>query len=71
MCLSTLSLDHHHSDHRKWVPIDPPLYAETGNILLSRLMGGDVRLNSETFDIGHKAATEAAFKSVEAAGGKP
>ena len=55
----------------QWVPIDPPLYAETGNILLSRLMGGDVRLNSETFDIGHKAATEAAYKEVEAKGGKP
>ncbi|ORY23702.1 1-aminocyclopropane-1-carboxylate deaminase [Naematelia encephala] len=55
----------------KWVPIDPPLYAETGNILLSRLMGGDVRLNQETFDIGHKAATEAAFKDVETKGGKP
>ncbi|WWD15641.1 1-aminocyclopropane-1-carboxylate deaminase [Kwoniella shandongensis] len=55
----------------KWVPIDPPLYAETGNILLSRLMGGDVRLNQETFDIGHKAATEAAFKDVQDKGGKP
>lgn len=55
----------------KWVPIDPPLYAETGNILLSRIMGGDVRLNQEDFDIGHKAATEQAFKDVEARGGKP
>ncbi|GFZ46484.1 Probable 1-aminocyclopropane-1-carboxylate deaminase [Saitozyma sp. JCM 24511] len=55
----------------KWVPIDPPLYAETGNILLSRLMGGDVRLNQETFHIGHKAATEAAFRDVEAKGEKP
>ncbi|WVW83524.1 1-aminocyclopropane-1-carboxylate deaminase [Kwoniella bestiolae CBS 10118] len=55
----------------KWVPIDPPLYSETGNILLSRLMGGDVRLNQETFDIGHKAATEAAFKDVQDKGGKP
>ena len=34
-------------------------------------MGGDVRLNAETFDIGHKAATEAAFTEVEKAGGKP
>ncbi|OQO07838.1 putative 1-aminocyclopropane-1-carboxylate deaminase [Cryoendolithus antarcticus] len=25
----------------KWVPIDPPLYDQTGNILLSRLMGDD------------------------------
>jgi 1-aminocyclopropane-1-carboxylate deaminase len=56
---------------QKWVPIDPPLYAETGNILLSRLMGGDVRLNQEGFDIGHKQATEQAFKDVEARGRKP
>ncbi|TYJ53123.1 1-aminocyclopropane-1-carboxylate deaminase [Cryptococcus floricola] len=55
----------------KWVPIDPPLYASTGNILLSRLMGGDVRLNQETFDIGHKKATEDAFKEVQDKGGKP
>ncbi|KIY45082.1 1-aminocyclopropane-1-carboxylate [Fistulina hepatica ATCC 64428] len=55
----------------KWVPIDPPLYDKTGNILLSRIMGGDVRLNQETFDIGHKTATNEAFKSVVAAGGKP
>jgi 1-aminocyclopropane-1-carboxylate deaminase len=34
-------------------------------------MGGDVRLNQETFHIGHKAATEAAFKDVENKGGKP
>ncbi|WOO83414.1 putative 1-aminocyclopropane-1-carboxylate deaminase [Vanrija pseudolonga] len=55
----------------KWVPIDPPLYDKTGNILLSRIMGGDVRLNAEGFDIGHKAATEAAFNEVKAKGGKP
>ncbi|BEJ15342.1 hypothetical protein CspHIS471_0411090 [Cutaneotrichosporon sp. HIS471] len=46
----------------KWVPIDPPLYAEVGNILLSRIMGGDVRLNNEDFGIEHKAATQAATK---------
>jgi 1-aminocyclopropane-1-carboxylate deaminase len=48
-----------------------PLYAEIGNILFSRLMGGDVRLNQEGFHIGHKEATEQAFKDVEAGGGKP
>lgn len=53
------------------MPIDPPLYAETGNIWLSRLMGGDVHLNQEGFHIGHKQATEQAFKDVEARGGKP
>lgn len=55
----------------KWVPIDPPLYDKTGNILLSRLMGGDVRLNSEGFHIGHKEATKAAVNEVVTKGGKP
>jgi 1-aminocyclopropane-1-carboxylate deaminase len=55
----------------KWVPIDPPLYAEVGNILLSRIMGGDVRLNNEDFGIEHKAATKQAFADIEARGGKP
>ncbi|BEI92305.1 uncharacterized protein CcaverHIS019_0411250 [Cutaneotrichosporon cavernicola] len=55
----------------KWVPIDPPLYAEVGNILLSRIMGGDVRLNNEDFGIEHKAATQAAVREIEEKGGKP
>lgn len=55
----------------KWVPIDPPLYDKTGNILLSRLMGGDVRLNNEGFHIGHKTATQEAFAEVDKGGGNP
>ncbi|KAK5696261.1 hypothetical protein LTR17_024366 [Elasticomyces elasticus] len=55
----------------KWVPIDPPLYDKTGNILLSRLMGGDVRLNNEPFHIGHKTATAQAVEEVTDKGGKP
>lgn len=55
----------------KWVPIDPPLYDRVGNIQLSRLMGGDVRLNQEGFHIGHKGATKEAVESVEKKGGKP
>ncbi|CAK3793765.1 1-aminocyclopropane-1-carboxylate deaminase [Lecanosticta acicola] len=54
----------------KWVPIDPPLYDKTGNILLSRLMGGDVRLNQEGFEITHKEATKQAVAEVEQQGGK-
>ena len=54
----------------KWVPIDPPLYDKTGNILLSRIMGGDVRLNEEGFDIGHKEATRKALEDVRGGGGK-
>jgi 1-aminocyclopropane-1-carboxylate deaminase len=55
----------------KWVPIDPPLYDKTGNILLSRLMGGDVRLNQDGFHIGHKDTTKQAVEDVKARGGKP
>ncbi|KAK4890399.1 hypothetical protein LTR27_010927 [Elasticomyces elasticus] len=55
----------------KWVPIDPPLYDKTGNILLSRLMGGDVRLNNEPFHIGHKTATAQAVEEVTNKDGKP
>jgi 1-aminocyclopropane-1-carboxylate deaminase len=55
----------------KWVPVNPPLYDKTGNILLSRLMGGDVRLNQEGFHIGHKTATKDAVEEIEKKGGKP
>ena len=53
------------------MPIDPQLYDKTGNILLSRLMGGDVRLNPAGFDIGHRDSTKQAVESVTNAGGKP
>ena len=55
----------------KWVPIDPPLYDRTGNILLSRLMGGDVRMGQGEFGIEHKDAPKQACKEVEESGGKP
>ena len=55
----------------RWVPIDPPLYEQTGNILLSRLMGGDVRLGQNGFGIGHKEATKKACREVEEKGGTP
>ncbi|KAF7196801.1 putative 1-aminocyclopropane-1-carboxylate deaminase [Pseudocercospora fuligena] len=55
----------------KWVPIDPPLYDKVGNILLSRLMGGSVRLNQEGFHIGHKTTTKDAVTQISESGGKP
>ncbi|EPQ52735.1 1-aminocyclopropane-1-carboxylate deaminase [Gloeophyllum trabeum ATCC 11539] len=54
-----------------WVPYNPPLYDKTGNILLSRLMGGDVRLNSECFHIGPKASLDAAVRELKDRGAKP
>jgi len=54
-----------------WVDWDEPHYETTGNILLSRLMGADVRLDQATFDIGFRPSWEQALADVEARGGKP
>jgi 1-aminocyclopropane-1-carboxylate deaminase len=42
-----------------------------GNILLSRIMGADVRLVEESFGIGIKSSWEQALEEVRAAGAKP
>ena len=44
-----------------WVDWDEPHYETTGNILLSRLMGADVRLDAATFDIGFRPSWEQAL----------
>ncbi len=54
-----------------WVDWDDPGYERVGNILLSRIMGADVRLSEAGFDIGIRPSWEDALASVEAAGGKP
>jgi len=54
-----------------WVDWDDPGYERVGNILLSRIMGADVRLSDAGFDIGVRPSWEDALASVEAAGGKP
>jgi 1-aminocyclopropane-1-carboxylate deaminase len=54
-----------------WVDWDDPGYERVGNILLSRIMGADVRLSPAGFDIGIRPSWEDALASVEAAGGKP
>ena len=38
----------------KWVPWDDPVNDKVGNILMSRMMGADVRLDPSGFDIGIK-----------------
>src|SRR6187399_367491 len=55
----------------KWVQWDDPVNDKVGNILLSRIMGADVRLDPAGFDIGIRRSWEDALASVEAAGGKP
>jgi len=54
-----------------WVDWDDPGYETVGNILLSRIMGADVRLDPAGFDIGIRRSWEEALASVAEAGGKP
>ncbi|RDI73747.1 1-aminocyclopropane-1-carboxylate deaminase [Gaiella occulta] len=54
-----------------WVDWDDAVYDRVGNILLSRIMGADVRLSDAGFDIGFRKSWEDALAEVEAAGGKP
>jgi 1-aminocyclopropane-1-carboxylate deaminase len=54
-----------------WVEWNDAGYETVGNILLSRIMGADVRLSAAGFDIGLRPSWEEALASVEEAGGKP
>ncbi len=54
-----------------WVPHEDPVYDRVGNILMSRVMGADVRLVDDGFDIGIRDSWKNAIAEVEAAGGKP
>src|SRR5205823_5378535 len=54
-----------------WVDWDDPGYESVGNILLSRIMGADVRLSDAGFDIAFRPSWDDALASVETAGGKP
>ena len=47
------------------------LYEQVGNIQLSRIMGGDVRLDPAGFDIGIRTSWQRALESVREAGGTP
>ena len=55
----------------RWVEWPDAVYDKVGNILLSRIMGADVRLDPAGFDIGIRKSWEDALASVEAAEGKP
>src|SRR5690242_116431 len=54
-----------------WVDWPDVVYDKVGNILLSRIMGADVRLVDAGFDIAFRPSWQDALASVEAAGGKP
>jgi 1-aminocyclopropane-1-carboxylate deaminase len=54
-----------------WVDWPDSVYDKVGNILLSRIMGADVRLDPAGFDIGIRPSWEQALADVEARGGTP
>jgi len=54
-----------------WVDWPDAVYDRVGNILLSRILGAEVRLVQAGFGIGFKASWEQALTDVEARGGKP
>jgi 1-aminocyclopropane-1-carboxylate deaminase len=54
-----------------WVPHEDAVYDRVGNILLSRLMGAEVELVDDGFDIGIRRSWERAIADVKARGGKP
>ena len=55
----------------KWVDWPDAVNDRVGNILLSRIMGADVRLDDAGFDIGFRDSWRRAIEDVEAAGGTP
>ncbi len=54
-----------------WVDYNDMNYDKVGNIQLTRIMGGDVRVDPAGFDIGVRDSWKRALESVEADGGKP
>jgi 1-aminocyclopropane-1-carboxylate deaminase len=55
----------------RWVEWPDAVNDKVGNILLSRIMGADVRLDRSGFDIGIRSSWEKALEEVRAAGGTP
>src|SRR6202035_4324105 len=54
-----------------WVPHEGAGFDRARNIMLSRIMGADVRLVDDGFDIGIRKSWEEALADVEAQGGRP
>ncbi len=54
-----------------WVDWEDTGYERVGNILLSRIMGADVRLSDAGFDIGFRRSWEEALASVESRAARP
>jgi len=54
-----------------WVNYYDAVYDRVGNIQMSRIMGADVRLVSDGFDIGFRKSWQEAIDDVRKIGGKP
>jgi 1-aminocyclopropane-1-carboxylate deaminase len=54
-----------------WVDWPDSVYDKVGNILISRLVGADVRLVRAEFGIGFKESWERTLREIEAFGGRP
>lgn len=55
----------------RWVDWPDSVYDKVGNILLSRILGADVRIVDAGFDIGFRPSWDEAIESVTARGGRP
>ena len=53
-----------------WVPFPDAVYDRVGNILMSRVMGAEIEMVDEGFDIGIRESWERALEDVKAKGGK-
>jgi 1-aminocyclopropane-1-carboxylate deaminase len=54
-----------------WVPFQDAVYDRVGNILMSRVLGADIELVDEGFDIGIRASWEKAIADIRDQGGVP
>ncbi len=54
-----------------WVPFEDAVYDRVGNILMSRVMGAQIDLVDEGFDIGIRESWQRAIEDVKRQGGKP
>ena len=54
-----------------WVPFEDAVYDRVGNILMSRLMGAEIEMVAEDFDIGIRDSWTRALDEVRSKGGNP
>ncbi len=54
-----------------WVPFEDAVYDRVGNILMSRVMGAEIEMVDEGFDIGIRESWKRTLEDVKAKGGKP